>query len=332
MAGWINPLAKPMTGVLPKTASWDTPRITSNPVTAAPRTSSTSNATITSGGIDFTSARAAQRRLTDAATAESARLSSNSTDFTTPPSAADTAAARAAAAEAERAAKVRQYQGEVTSKLAAYNNMFGGLYGRINAAAADQEAKTRTNYGQQRQSLTDDYNAEVPQIDMSYYLSGAGDSSFKLGGLGKAEKAYTGSLSKVKQSEDTDLAAIGKELAGTTGKYQAQQKAIENVRKQAAESDDPAELKRLIADVTNNMLGLEADNATFDTEAGFRGKVQSVSKTDDLAPVRENLKSLMNGAANPALKRQIASDLIANANASDKAKKDLFEEFVNGKA
>lgn len=247
------------------------------------------------------------------------------------PSAASIAAAKAAAAEAERVAKVRQYKGEVSSKLDAYNNMFGGLYGRINAAGADQANKTRASYGAQRQSLTEDYNQETPQIDMSYYLSGAGDSSFKLGGLGKAEQAFTGSLGKVKQAEDTDLAAIGKEIAGTTGKYQAQQRAIQNVRKQASESDDPAELKRLIADVTNNMLGIDADNAQFDTEAGFRGQVNRVSQVDDVAPVRENLKSLMNGAANPALKKQIAEQLINNAQASDKTKKDLFQEFVSGK-
>lgn len=321
MANWINPLANPMTGVMKKTASWDTPRIISNPVSGKSKST---------GQAAAVAPKSSPAPSPVNNTQPAQRTSTASTPYV--PSAAETAAAKAAAAEAERQAKVRQYKGEANSKLDAYNAMFGGLFGRINTAAADQERKTRQAYAGQRQALTEDYNAEVPQIDMSYYLSGAGDSSFKLGGLGKAEKAFTGSLGKVQQSEDTDLAAIGKELAGTTGKYSAQQRAIAEVRKQADQSDDPAELKRLIAEVTNNMLGIEADQANFDTEAGFRGKVNAVSQVDDLGPVKENLKSLMGGAANPALKRQIATDIINNSSASDKAKKDLFEQFVNGKA
>lgn len=229
---------------------------------------------------------------------------------------------------AEDAAKVGKFQGEINPLLDTYNNMFGGLYGRMDTAFGDQSNTTRKTYAGQRQTLTDNYNQEVPNIDLSYYLSGVGDSSLRLGGLGKAETGFKQSLGKVSENEQADLAQIGSAYRTKRAGYEADQAGIADVRKRVAESTNPDELQSVLNDVQTRIRSLQADTAGFDTAEGFRGNLARVAPVKDLTPIADNLKSLMNGAAHPALKREIANQILGSSGLSEEQQKDLFSKYV----
>jgi len=232
-------------------------------------------------------------------------------------------------ATAQNAALVGQRKGDITSKLNSYAAMFGGLFGKADAAAADQAATTTANYGTQRTALTDQYNQEVPGIDMSYYLGGVGDSSLRLAGRAKAETALKSSIGGVDANEATDLASIGKELAGLKSGYEADKSNIENIRNSMNQSTDAAELLSLQNEIATKISGLQATTNSMDTAEGFRGKLRSVAPTKDLGPIKQSLTSLFQGAANPALKVQIGKQIVDNADIGDVQKKELYDQFIN---
>lgn len=229
---------------------------------------------------------------------------------------------------AQDAALVKQRQAEISPLLDRYNSMFDGLYGRINSTAADQAATTQKNYADQRDTLTNDYNIQVPQIDMSYYLSGIGDSSLRLKGQGQAENAYRQSINQVDKNQQNDLAQIGQSLASETAKYKADQAGIGDIRRQVAQSTNPDELMTLENNILAKTHGLEADAANFDTAGGYRGQLAKVAPVQDLAPIQKSLDTLMQGAAHPALKTQIATQIINGAGLSDAQKSDLFKKYL----
>lgn len=235
-------------------------------------------------------------------------------------------------AAAQQAALVSSRRSDINSKLDTYNNLFNSLYGRIDSATADQANTTRTNYGTQKDSTIADYNAQVPAVDMSYYLSGVGDSSLRLGGLGKAETAEKNALSSIDTNENNDLATIGQAAATKKAGYQADQSNIDSVRNSIAQSTDPAELLQIQNDVATKIAGLQGDSAGFDTAAGYRGQIQQVAPVKDITPIKSTLDSLMSGAANQALKTKIASQIIDNSGVGDADKQKLYAQYVTGAA
>lgn len=225
---------------------------------------------------------------------------------------------------------VTQRRGDVTSKLNQYNSLFDGLFGRIDAAAADQANTTRKNYGTQRTDLTSEYNQQVPGIDMSYYLGGVGDSSLRLAGLGKAESALKSGIAKVDANEANDLAEIGQYAAAKRAGYEADRSQIENIRNLINQSSDANELLQLQNDLQTKIAGLNADSAGFGTGGQFRQELASRGAAQDASPIRSTLNSLVQGAANPALKRQIATQIIDNAAVPQSTKDELYATYVNG--
>lgn len=220
-------------------------------------------------------------------------------------------------------------RGDVTSKLNQYNSLFDGLFGRIDAAAADQANTTRNNYGSQRSELTNEFNQQVPGIDMSYYLGGVGDSSLRLAGIGKAEQALKSGIGKVDANEANDLAQIGQYAATKRAGYEADRSQIENIRNLVNQSSDASELLQLQNDLQTKIAQLNADSAGFATGGQFRQELSSRAGGQDLSPIRSTLTSLVQGAANPALKRQIASQIIDNASVPQAQKDELYATYVN---
>lgn len=218
------------------------------------------------------------------------------------------------------------------SKLDAYNALFGGLFGKIDTAAADQVATTRANYGQQRTDLTDQYNTDLPNLDMSYYLGGVGDSSLRLAGRGQAEKALQKSINTVGANETTDLTNIGKETAKFKAGYAADQSGIDLIRSQIDQTTDPQELQQLQNDIQAKIAGVTADTAGFETGGTYRSQLANIAPAKDLSPLKATLTSLMSGAANPALKTQIATQIIDNAGLSPDQTKQLYDTYVNAPA
>lgn len=239
------------------------------------------------------------------------------------------AAAAAAAEAAEKAAKLQKARSGVISKLDAYGNLFGGLFGKMDTAVADQQQNTREAYGGQRNDLTEQYNTEVPNIDMSYYLGGIGDSSLRLAGQGRAEQAFKSGIGQIQNNEDTDLATIGQTYATKKAGYEADRSNIDIFREQVDQIEDPAELLSLQNSIQQKISGLTADTAGFDTQAGFKGQLAAAAPVKDLGPIRSTLQTLMRGAANPALKRQIGQQIIDNSGAPDEQKKELYDQYIN---
>lgn len=230
------------------------------------------------------------------------------------------------------AAQLSTNRATAKSKLDAYNALFGGLFGKIDTAAADQATTTRANYGTQRTDLTDQYNADLPNLDMSYYLGGIGDSSLRLAGRGQAEKALTKSLNTVGANESNDLTGIAKEAAKFKAGYAADQSGIELIRSQIDQTTDPQELQQLQNDIQAKMAGITADSAGFETGGTYRSQLAAIAPTKDLGPIKSTLTSLMSGAANPALKTQIATQIIDNAGLSPDQTKLLYDTYVNAPA
>lgn len=235
----------------------------------------------------------------------------------------------AMAAKAANDALIGQRKVGINDQLNSYNSMFAGLFGKADAAAADQAATTGANYGTQRTNLTDQYNQEVPGIDMSYYLGGIGDSSLRGTGLRKAEDALKMGIGSVNANEATDLAGIGKELSGLKSGYQADQNNIETLRNSANQSTDAAELLALQNDIAVKISGLQATTDGMNTSEGFRGQLRANTPTRNLSPIKATLTSLMNGAANPALKAQIGKQIVDNADLSQSQKDELYAQFIN---
>lgn len=232
-------------------------------------------------------------------------------------------------AEQIAASQLSTNRTKAKSKLDAYNALFSGLFGKIDTAAAEQAATTRANYGQQRTDLTDQYNADLPNLDMSYYLGGIGDSSLRLAGRGQAEKALQKSINAVGVNEANDLTGIGKEAAKFRAGYQADQSGIDLIRSQIDQTTDPQELQQLQNDIQAKIAGISADTAGFETGGTYRGQLASVAPAKDLGPIKSTLSSLMSGAANPALKTQIATQIIDNAGLSPDQTKLLYDTYVN---
>lgn len=235
-------------------------------------------------------------------------------------------------AEQIAAAQLSTDRATAKTKLDAYNALFGGLFGKIDTAAADQATTTRANYGTQRTDLTDQYNADLPNLDMSYYLGGIGDSSLRLAGRGQAEKALTKSLNTVGANESNDLTGIAKEAAKFKAGYAADQSGIELIRSQIDQTTDPQELQQLQNDIQAKMAGITADSAGFETGGTYRNQLAAIAPTKDLGPIKSTLTSLMSGAANPALKTQIATQIIDNAGLSPDQTKLLYDTYVNAPA
>jgi len=258
-----------------------------------------------------------------------APIADNTTQTQTQTNYVDPTATAAATAQAANDALVSQRQAGISAQLNSYNSMFAGLFGKADAAAADQSATTGANYGTQRTNLTDQYNQEVPGIDMSYYLGGIGDSSLRGTGLRKAEDALKMGIGSVNANEATDLAGIGKELSGLKSGYQADQNNIETLRNSANQSTDANELLALQNDIAVKISGLQATTDSMDTAEGFRGRLRASTPTQNLSPIKATLTSLMNGAANPALKAQIGKQIVDNADLSQPQKDELYAQFIN---
>lgn len=239
--------------------------------------------------------------------------------------AADAAAAQAAA---EQAAKVEAARSAIGALSNSILGVYNSLYPQIDKAAGDQGRLVNQRYDTEVGGLTDQFNSDFPKIGNSYSARGAFDSSYRQDAEAGAQKAFGNQLDVEAQGRRGDLAKVGQFVASNKAKIGSNIDDINAILDHVGQTTDVNELSQIQAAIQQRLSQAKASVADLGTQGGYIGQLQGIVPTaDQTKALTANLSTILQGAANPMLKRSIGQKLIASSGLPPDQQQQLLSDY-----
>jgi hypothetical protein len=241
-------------------------------------------------------------------------------------SAADAAAAAQAAAQAAAAGRARD---AITGLAHSILGVYDSLYGNVNQAGADQANQVNSKYDTENTGLTNEFNQEFPTIGNSFAARGAYDSSYRQDAEGNAQQSFQDQLGQQQQGRNTDLAKIGQFVAQNRAGLDANKQGVNAILEHIGGTTDVNELSQIQNAIQQKLIDAQGQSASLGTQGGYLSQIQAIAPTQNqTASLQANLKSIIQGQANPFLKKTVGTKLIQTSGLPDAQKQQLINEFV----
>lgn len=238
------------------------------------------------------------------------------------------AAAAAAQAAAAQAAKVAQLRDTITSLAQGVLGVYNGLYGNIDQAGADQGAQVNKKYDLEGTGLVNQFNQDFPTIGNSYSSRGAYDSSYRQDAEHNAAQSLSDQQDQLGIGRNQDLAKVGQFVAQNKAGLDQNKGGINVILDHIGQTDDPNELTTIQNAIQQKLLDAQSQSAQLGTQGGYVGQLQGIVPTaDQTASITANLHSIIQGEANPMLKKSVGAKLIQTSGLPDSQKQQLIASF-----
>lgn len=232
----------------------------------------------------------------------------------------------AAAAQTAAANKARD---AITGLAHSILGVYDSLYGNVNQAGADQAAQVNGKYDTENTGLTDQFNQDFPNIGNSYAARGAYDSSYRQNAEHNAQQGFENQLDQQGVARNADLSAVGKKTAEWGAQLGAGKQSVNAVLDHIGNVTDVNELSQIQSAIQKQLIDAQSQSASLGTQGGYVSQLQAIAPTQDqTASLQANLKSIIQGQANPFLKKTVGTKLIQTSGLPDAQKQQLINEFV----
>ena len=236
----------------------------------------------------------------------------------------DTQAAAAAAA----AAKAAQIRDSITGLAHNIMNVYDSLYGSVDTAGADQAKQVNNKYDTEGTGLINQFNQDFPTIGNSYSARGAYDSSYRQDAENNASQSLADQQSQLGIGRNADLAKVGQFVATNKATLDSNKGGINAILDQITNTTDPNELTSIQNAIQQKLLDAQTQQSQLGTQGGYVNQIQSLVPTaDQTASITANLHSILQGEANPMLKKSVGAKLIQTSGLPDDQKNQLLAQF-----
>lgn len=222
----------------------------------------------------------------------------------------DPAAAKAAADEAARVAKVKGAKTAITGLVGSLQGVYDALYGDVSNAATEKTRLLDQKYGTDVNSLTDSFNAQFPQIGNAYGARGTYDSSYRIDAEEGAKKGFNNSIEQLGQGRRQDLAGVGQYISQQNADIGAQKGGLDAVLSHIGESDNADELIGLRNTLDEKLRTLQASRAGLQGQNTYLNTLNSTVGGDRISSLQTGLTNVINAQIPLPLKQAIGSQII----------------------
>lgn len=241
--------------------------------------------------------------------------------------------AAARRAEEQRIAQEEQQKAGLRSGISTLIDQALGVYdtlfGNVRSAAKSQREALDKRQAEEAQGLTEQFNIELPKVGASYAARGLGDSTYRTAAEYQAGENFKEQLKDVAQTTETEKTKIGQALAAQEAEIGVGRNLFNFTRGQLGQVTDLGELMRTQADIQKRIAELQGTAASTGTREAYLQKFAGLAPAANrLANLRGVLSNVIMGQAAPALKRDVAAQIIGSAGLTEEEKAQLNAEVT----
>lgn len=250
-----------------------------------------------------------------------------------------------AASEAEfavanqRAGEIGALKSEILARRQRANSIFDSLTAAVNSLTKEKRAALETQFADEQTRATENFTREGDQLQRTYAGRGLGDSSYKTEALDTAGKGYERAIKDLGTARQTGLAKVGSEAATNLAGINADRSSVNaanldeilnSVRVTGVDNlglksynlgeltDNVSTLRDLRNQIDDRIRKAEVQQAGFNTEQGFRGKLNQIAPYNGINQnLQSALSALVNSAAPKVVKDRLATAIINNYDPSN---------------
>lgn len=207
--------------------------------------------------------------------------------------------------------------------------VYDTLFGNVRSAAKSQREALDKRQAEEAQGLTEQFNVELPKVGASYAARGLGDSTYRTAAEYQAGEGFKKQLQDVAQTTEAEKAKIGQALAAQEAEIGVGRNLLGLTRGQLGQVTDMGELMRTQADIQKRIAELQGTATSTGTREAYLQKFGELAPAANrLANLRGVLSNVIMGQAAPALKRDVAAQIIGSAGLTEEEKAQLNAEVT----
>ena len=235
------------------------------------------------------------------------------------------AAQQAAAAEAQRQAKVRSLRGEVTNIANSIKDIFNSRYGLVDAGAQEQTGKLNGRFATESGDITQQVEGENQKLGAAQAASGAYDSSYRGNNQDTVTTAGQNQIRDLGTELQDNLAKIAAWVSTQKGGFDAEKSGMDSIVSRLGETDDVGELTSLRSQLDSRIAQLRGGQAEYNTNAQNKASLEGIApSTQRSQQLKTTLSQIVAGNADPKMKSAIAGQLIQSAGLSPEDAQSLL--------
>lgn len=225
---------------------------------------------------------------------------------------------------------VNSTRGSIKATIPELMAAFDQLFGNLHAVAADREAQTRKDYGDQFGTAAKQYTDSIPKIENSYAAIGADSSTDNTYAKNDAKEGYDNTNKQIQKNEDDDLAKIGNYLAENTAKYSADRDSVNRLAGRVDQTTDIGDLNNTRNAIEDKLGSVRADTGALNTDAGARGQLSALTADNGrFDSLKGALDQIINGSMSGAVKQAAVQSVVDAGGLSDEDKKKVQAQYGN---
>jgi len=235
------------------------------------------------------------------------------------------AAQQAAAAEAQRQAKVRSLRGEVTNIANSIKDIFNSRYGLVDAGAQEQTGKLNGRFATESGDITQQVEGENQKLGAAHAAGGSFDSSYRGNNVDTVTHAGENQIRDLGTELQDNLAKIASWVATQKGGFDAEKSGMDSIVGRLGETDDVGELTSLRSQLDARIAQLRGGQAEYNTNAQNKGALEGIAPSSQRTQqLKTTLSQIVAGNADPKMKSAIAGQLIQSAGLSPEDAQSLL--------
>lgn len=235
------------------------------------------------------------------------------------------AAQQAAAAEAQRQAKVRSLRGEVTNIANSIKDIFNSRYGLVDAGAQEQTGKLNSRFGTEAGDVTTQVEGENQKLGAAHAAGGSFDSSYRGNNQDTVTTAGNNQIRDLGTELQDNLAKIASWVATQKGGFEAEKSGMDSIVGRLGETEDVGELTSLRSQLDARIAQLRGGQAEYNTNAQNKGALEGIAPASQRTQqLKTTLSQIVAGNADPKMKTAIAGQLIQSAGLSPEDAQSLL--------
>ena len=235
------------------------------------------------------------------------------------------AAQQAAAAEAQRQAKVRSLRGEVTNIANSIKDIFNSRYGLVDAGAQEQTGKLNQRFGTESGDISTQVEGENQKLGAAHAAGGSFDSSYRGNNQDTVTTAGNNQIRDLGTELQDNLAKIASWVATQKGGFEAEKSGMDSIVGRLGETEDVGELTSLRSQLDARIAQLRGGQAEYNTNAQNKGALEGIAPASQRTQqLKTTLSQIVAGNADPKMKTAIAGQLIQSAGLSPEDAQSLL--------
>lgn len=235
------------------------------------------------------------------------------------------AAQQAAAAEAQRQAKVRSLRGDVTNIANSIKDIFNSRYGLVDASAQEQTGKLNSRFGTESGDITTQVEGENQKLGAAHAAGGSFDSSYRGNNQDTVTHAGENQIRDLGQELQDNIGKIAAWVSTQKGGFDAEKSGMDSIVGRLGETDDVGELTSLRSQLDARIAQLRGGQAEYNTNAQNKGALEGIAPASQRTQqLKTTLSQIVAGNADPKMKTAIAGQLIQSAGLSPEDAQSLL--------